>query len=236
MIGTLPHARGPGHRKRPPAAARFRAASRCGDCSLQTEADHRIANHLALLASYVRLQAAELTKQSAPPTRDSVRLLMATIDAQITAIARLHRSLAGEGRLASTDLGEHLHEVCAPFTTGLSGGTRLIEDFRPGCVVRTEHVLPLTQMVAEVITNALKHAHAPGEPGAITVRCGRIDGGALLVEVNDDGVGLPETFDPLTNGGLGFRLLRALGKQVGATFTFDSSRRGTQFRLVLPPA
>lgn len=212
------------------------SANPCDDCSLLAEADHRIGNHLALLSGYVRLQAADLAKQSAAPTRESVRLLMTTIDAQITAVALLHRSLATHGRPVSTDLGEHLHEVCTPFGAGLSGGTRLVEDFEAGCEVRPEHLLPLTQMVAEVVTNAIKHAQTAGEPGDITVRCARDPGGALQVEVTDTGPGLPATFDPATDGGLGFRLLRSLGKQVGATLSFDSSRRGTHFRLMLPAA
>ncbi|MDO8297243.1 MAG: sensor histidine kinase [Caulobacter sp.] len=235
MIGKPPHARGPRHVERLPAVARRPAAKPCGDCSLRTEADHRIANHLALLASYVRLQAAAMAKQSAPPTRESVRLLMAAIDAQITAVAQLHRSLAAHGRPVSTDLGGHLHEVCAPFIGGLSGTTRFVERFEAGCVVRPEDVLPLTQMVAEVVTNAIKHAHPAGDPGVITVSCARDRAGDLLVEVDDDGPGLPATVDPRTGGGLGFRLLRSLGKQVGGAIAFDSSRQGTHFQLTLPP-
>lgn len=219
-----------------PTFPRHSTADACGDCVLQAEADHRIANHLALLTSYLRLQSADLAKQTTSPTHESVRLLMANLDAQITAVSRLHRSLAANGRRAPTDLGVQLHEVCAPFIAGLSGGTRLVEDLKAGCIVRPEHVLPLTQIVAEVITNAIKHTHAAGEPGAITVHCGRVDGGALLVEVADNGCGLPEGFDPATDGGLGFRLLRALGRQIGATFTFASSRQGTNFRLTLPSA
>lgn len=236
MIGKSSHTTEPGQGKRWPATAHNRVASPCGDCSLQMEADHRIANHLGLLASYVRLQAADLAKQSAPPTRESVRLLMSTIDSQITAVSRLHRSLATHGRPVSSDLGEHLHEVCAPFVVGLSGGSRLVERFAADCAVRPEHVLPLTQIVAEVVTNAIKHAHTAGEPGVITVSCARDEDGDLLVEVDDDGPGLPATFDPRTDGGLGFRLLRSLGKQVGGAIAFDSSRQGTHFQLTLPPA
>lgn len=235
MIGKPPRAKGSGPVQRRPATARHRRPAACGDCNLQAEADHRIANHLALLAGYVRLQAAEIAKQAAPPTRDSVRLLMATIDAQIMAVARLHRSLAAHGRPVSTDLGGHLHEVCAPFIVGLSGGTRLVERFEAGCVVQPEHVLPLTQMVTEVVTNAIKHAHAADEAGVITVSCARDRAGDLLVEVDDDGAGLPAAFDPRKDGGLGFRLLRSLGRQVGGAIAFDSSRKGTHFQLTLPP-
>ena len=208
----------------------------CDRCSCLEEADHRIANHLALLNSYVRLQAADLTRQGAAPSRDSVRLLLTGVGVQIDSVARLHRSLAAHGQHQSADLSEHLHAVCAPFAFGLSGGCEIIEDFRDGCIVRPDQVLPLTQIVAEVITNAVKHAHADGGTGSILARCRKDAAGAVVVEVIDDGAGLPEAFDPKTDGGLGFRLLRALGKQLGARIAFESNSPGLRFRLMLPAA
>lgn len=220
----------PDHRSPPPAAEIG------GSESLHlAEADHRIANHLALLTSFVRLQDADVAHQSAEPSRASVRLLLNRLGAQIDAIARLHRALAVGGPHASADLGEHLRETCAPFRHGLSGAIELTEDFPPGCLVRTDQILPLTQIVAEVITNALKHAHAGGEGGAIAVRCSQDDRGAMLVEVADDGPGLPAAFDPMTEGGLGFRLVRALARQLGARIEFRSAGPGLRFRLTLPP-
>jgi two-component sensor histidine kinase len=206
----------------------------CDRCSCLEEADHRIANQLTLLTGYVRLQAADINRQCAEPSRDSVRLLLAGVGAQIDSVARLHRSLAVNGRGEFPDLSEHLHAVCAVFASGLSGATKLIEDFPSGCVVRPDQVLPLTQIVAEVVTNAIKHAHADGGAGAILARCDKDDSGTVRVEVIDDGPGLPDAFDPKIDGGLGFRLLRALSKQLGALISFESNSPGLHFRLTLP--
>ena len=200
------------------------------------ESDHRIANHLALLSSYVRLKAADVALQPAEFCLDDVRLLLVGIDAQISAVARLHRSLAANGRRASVDLGENLHVACAPFKSGLSGAIKLLEDFSPGCIVRADQVLPLTQIVAEMVTNAVKHAHVGGEAGTLLVRCSKDDTGAIRVEVIDDGPGFPETFDPRIDGGLGLRLVRALGEQLGALVGFESTSHGLRFRRTLPPA
>ncbi len=201
----------------------------CGECHLLAEADHRIANHLALLAAYVRLKTADLE-----PGRDPVRLLLAGVGAQIGAVSRLHRAFAAGGRQTSVDLGEHLHEICTPFAAGLFGAVRLDEDLAPGCIVRPDQILPLVQIVDEVITNAVKHGGRNGEAGAILVGCRRVDTGAVLVDISDDGPGLPPTFDPDVDGGIGFRLLRALGRQLGAFMAFESSDDGLCFRLTLP--
>jgi two-component sensor histidine kinase len=89
--------------------------------------------------------------------------------------------------------------------------------------------------VAEAVTNALKHAKGNSATGsAILVRCRKGALGGLRVEVVDDGPGLPESFNPETDGGLGFRLLRALTRQVGGVMTFKSSPTGLRVRLALP--
>ncbi|MDB5397589.1 MAG: signal transduction histidine kinase [Rhodospirillales bacterium] len=208
----------------------------CTECSPSQEADHRIANHLALLAGYVRLQAASIAKQPDEPNRISVGLSLKSVGIQIEAVAHLHRSLAVEQHQISSDLGEHLHEICTSFTSGFLGAVHLIENFAPGCRVRPEEVLPLTQIVAEVLVNAIKHTQADGDPVTIVANCTKDVEGALVIEIIDEGPGLPEGFDPETDGGLGFCLLRALAKKLDAQIAFRATRTGLCFQLTLPSA
>lgn len=213
----------------------------CGDCTRLDEADHRIANHLAMLASYVRLKGNELAKRSAQPDLESVRLLLEGICVQIQAVSNLHRELAASRQESTAELGQHLHELCVSFGSALFGGVEIIEDIEPGIHVSAEQILPLTQIFAEVVTNAIKHgqsasasasASAPGA-GQIRVRCRREAGDSVLLEISDSGPGLPEGFDPKGSAGLGFRLVRALGEQVGGVVAFESGTAGLRFRLVL---
>ncbi len=206
----------------------------CVECSLMQEADHRIANHLTLLAGYVRLKAADAAKQSEEPTRASANLLLRSVEIQIDAVAHLHRSLATDQRRVSADLSEYLHEICDLMRSTLSNSVEIIESLQPGCVVRLDEILPLTQIVSEVVTNAVKYAHTGGDAGTILLRCAMDDKGALMIEVIDDGAGLPETFDPKIDGGLGFRLVRALGERMGALTAFETTSDGLCFRLTLP--
>ena len=205
------------------------------DRELLKEADHRIANHLALLASFVRLQAAELDRSKTPPDRESVRISFQGVIARIEVISHLHRLLAVDGLGAEVELGEYLHDLCGHLVPALSTRSKLVEDFSPGCIVGAEQLLAVAQIVAEVVTNAVKHAHQPSLPGTITVGCRKMPRGAVLIEITDDGVGFPEGFDATTGGGLGFRLVRALGRQLGASLDFVSSDAGCRFRMVTPP-
>jgi two-component sensor histidine kinase len=216
------------------APVSFSRSAACKDCNLLVEADHRIANHLAMLRSYLHLEEQALMRRPTEINRESVRLVLASLDAQIVAVSELHRALATRGRRTSADLGAQLHRTCAPFQSGLFGTATITEDFEDGCLVEPDQVLPVTQIVAEALTNALKHGPAQGG-GTVRVRCRRSVRGGSLIEVIDDGPGLPDGFDPATDGGLGFRLLRGLSKQLGALMAFKTSRRGLRFQLALPP-
>jgi len=201
---------------------------------LLAEADHRIANHLALLMGYLRLKTVDMDSQGKPPSLESMHVLLDGLGAQIAAVARLHRTLVTDSPSGPVNLGERLHEVCAPFARGLCGTATIIEDFAPGCVVPPEQVLPLSQITAEIVTNALKHACDRARPVRVVVSCHDDVSGGIRVEVVDSGCGLPVGFDPETDGGLGLRLVRGFGRKLGARITFESTTDGVRFCLKLP--
>jgi len=198
------------------------------------EADYRFANHLSLLSGFVRLKAADLARQPVEPTLEDVRLLLESVRGQIEAMARLHRSLALGVHGARADLGEHLHDICAPMSLLLAGRILLIEDLAPGCQVRPDRILPVSQIVVEVVSNAVKHAYPAGRGGRILVTGRRDLAGDVVVEVADDGPGLPDGFNPDTDSGLGFHLIRALAARMAAQVEFEARHVGLRFRLTLP--
>ncbi len=205
----------------------------CGECHVVREADHRIANHLSLLAGFVRLKSVELGQRSTDLDNPDTQLLLGEIVSQINSVARLHRSLAG-GQSTSPGLSEHLADICAPLELALCGRAELIQDFAPGCVVRQDQILPIAQIVAEVITNAIKYAHPARGHAVILACCHEDEAGQVRIEVTDNGTGFRDNFDPSLDGGLGFRLVRGLGKRLGAHLAFESSRTGLCFRMTLP--
>ncbi len=199
---------------------RQRSTDPYDDCISSEEASHRIANHLSLLGGFVRLKAVDFASRPGEVSRDAVLILLQGIGAQIDIIARLHRSFATRGQAASQDLGEHLHQMLVAFQSGFSG-IKVTEEFQQGCIVQGEQILPLSQIVSEVVTNAIKHASSVD--GVIRVGCYKDAHGPVLVEATDNGPGLPENFNPETDGELGFRLLSALSKQLGTIPEFISN-------------
>lgn len=203
----------------------------CDDCRLVREADHRIANHLAMLAAFVRLKELEIDRDSVTP--EAVHLLLETIRTQTDAVASLHRLLSVRGAQASADLASHLQATCTPLAALLVGRVNILVDCSAECRVAPDRVLPITQIVSEAVTNAIKYAYAGGVGGTIRVRGFRART-AIVVEVADDGPGLGEGVDAHAGGGVGLRLMRALSKQLDGELSFLSDRSGLVVRLTLP--
>ncbi len=205
------------------------------DCQLRSEADHRIANHLTLLSSYARLKSAEFDGEGSA-SHASVRLLTRGIDAQIRAVARLHRLMMVQGGGGVAELSPLLQEICEPFTGEADPSVVLVEDFEDGGFVSIEHVLPIGQIVGEAITNAMKYAFAGAENATLVVRSRRTDENAIRIEIVDNGPGLPPNFDPDKDGRFGFNLMRSISRGLQAALRFHSSADGLRVSLTLPAA
>ena len=117
---------------------------------------------------------------------------------------------------------------------GPHGKMHLTVDHSGGGYIEPRHALHAGLITAELLTNACKYAHPTGLPVIVKVHCETKDDGSFLVEVTDDGVGFPENFDPSTDGGLGFQLMRALANGLNAELQFEHDSLGVRARLVKP--
>jgi two-component sensor histidine kinase len=206
------------------------------DLTLIGEANHRVANHLSLLASMVQTQAQHVAKGPAHLARDDVHTMLREVAGKVISVGHLHRTLAGKPREETLDLGEYLVESSLALVKTLSLEARIGIVHRLDCraPVKAETAQQAALIVNEVVMNAIKHAHPTSLPIEIAICCGRDAKGRIAVEVNDDGIGLPEAFDPKKDGGLGFRLMRLLAASMHAELDIRSDCLGTSVRLVLP--
>ncbi len=200
------------------------------------EANHRIANSLTLLVSMVRMQAASVKKSPAPLTNPEMRLLLEGIAARINTIGQLHRLLSHVHSEGATNLKPHLKDVTDALVSALSSPEQLVRVDHAGgdCMVLMRQVQPIILILCEVFINAMKYAHPAGVPLVMTVDCNVGGDGRLVLSVSDDGVGLPDGFNPATSGGLGFRVMRSLAAEIGAELQINNTKLGLTFRLSLP--
>jgi two-component sensor histidine kinase len=203
---------------------------------LAAEADRRIADNLSLIASLSRMRAAETCKAPLKMDSGKVRLIFEEFAGRLDAAARLHRLLASGRGVRSIAIASYLCAIAKAVVSNLThaGETDLQIDADFGCRVSSEIAFPLGLIVSELVTNAIKYAHPAKISGKIRLECRASAGGGVTIEVSDDGVGLPDGFDPATSGHLGFRLVRSLAEQVGAAIEFESDELGLRVALRVP--
>jgi two-component sensor histidine kinase len=97
----------------------------------------------------------------------------------------------------------------------------------------TDRGVALLLMTTELITNALKHAYPGGGKGSVHIT---VSGSQrqLLLQVDDDGRGLPGDFNPRGGSGLGMRIVQGLIAQLGGELQIEAQSPGAHFRVRLP--
>ena len=131
---------------------------------LSREVDHRAQNALSVVRGLLRLSAAD-----AP---DDVPALVEVLEGRIAAMSRAHNVLSREKWVAA-DLRELVVQELAPHAraTTLEG---------PPLRLVAEAAQPLTMVLHELVTNALKYGALSGHGGRITINWARQDSGAIL--------------------------------------------------------
>jgi two-component sensor histidine kinase len=195
------------------------------------EIHHRVKNNLQTVAALLRLQARRMTEPAAREAlEESVR--------RVASIAVVHETLAGS-REDVIDVDDVVDQVLPMLgdlaSIGPAARTRRTGSFGE---LPAAAATPLVLAVTELLHNAAEHAFPDGEPGSIELVAER-DGNDLVVRVRDNGLGLPDGFDPAASDGLGLQIVRTLvTSELGGSLWMGSvdGRSGTEVVLTLPGA
>ena len=194
---------------------------------LLRELSHRVANGFQLISALLTLQRRTVREQAAAEA-------LAAAAERVHAMALIHRRLYLHESVGVQNVTTYLTGLCADLRSafGHSGVSLECEGACDG-TVPADKLVPLGLLATELVINALKHAHRPGEAGRIVLRWEEVAGGYRLT-VADDGVGLPDGFDPLNTPGLGMLVIRSQVEQLGGTLTVDRTPPGVRFVVTLP--
>ena len=212
-------------RERERAEREVRAARDRAELLLR-EVNHRVANSLALVAAFVRMQRSGLSDSMARTALDETQV-------RITAIAGIHRSLYTSDDVRSVRFDAYLETLLAEMHTAMA--SRRPDSFvvvADEVSVPTDKAVSLAVIVTELVTNACKYAYPDGRAGSIRVRATAAEG-QLSVSVEDDGVGF--SGDEVPQGtGLGTRIVQAMATSLGALLHHDRQHAGTRVTLTMP--
>lgn len=190
------------------------------------EFDHRVKNNFAVVASLLDLQR---RRAAEPATKEA----LGTALSRIESIARAHRHLYRGRNSAAVEMRAYLTELCAALHDALSlHGAIQLDCLSEEVEMPRDRAVSIGLVVNELVTNAVKHAFAGREGGAIAVTLSARPNGWRLI-VADDGIGMRRKPSKRTDGGLGNRLIEAFARQAGGTIATDSDPTGTTVTLDL---
>jgi two-component sensor histidine kinase len=186
------------------------------------EAHHRFLNTLTALRG--------LLQQAFAPFADpGVQDAVATFEARIMAFAGVHRSLLANPRVQVIDVPAHFGDLCAQLAAAQLAPRGFHCQFfaDEGCMDPTIGE-QLGLIIAELITNAAKHAFPGRTWGRVSVALRRVDEAWTCI-VQDNGSGLRAGV-----GGDGGRLVEALARGVRAELRTFSDASGVLVAVRLP--
>lgn len=171
--------------------------------ALMREIHHRVKNNLQIISSLLSMQQRALTDVQAKAAVGDTRQ-------RISALALIYRTLYQSADLRYADARIFLTELVGQLVASESGRGPVVTSSveADSLVVDPDKLAPLALWLVEAVTNAQKHAFA-GRGGALRVRF-RVEGETSVLEVEDDGPGVSETF----RAGVGRTLMGAFAKQL----------------------
>jgi two-component sensor histidine kinase len=195
------------------------------------EIHHRVKNNLQTISSLLRLQGRRLGSSEAKGAIDeSVR--------RVRSIALVHEILSREAgeEVPFLEIVHDLTRMAEEAFAVPERPIRCLVEGDPG-VVPASVATPLAVVLNELLQNAADHAFPEGGGGGVVTLTLHRDGPDLVVEVVDDGAGLPEGFDLDSAGGLGLSIVRTLvTSELAGTIGMDDapSGKGTRVTIRVP--
>ncbi len=191
------------------------------------EIHHRVKNNLQTVAALLRLQARRI---SSPEGRAALEEAVR----RVGSIAIVHDTLS-QTLEESVDFDEVADRLRVMVAEVSSPGAE-VSSSREGSfgTISAEVATPLAMVLTELLQNAVEHGFGDGS-GRLVVRAQRLVG-RLHVTVEDDGAGLPDSFDLDGSTSLGLSIVRTLVEsELGGQLEIGPApTKGTRVDLDIP--
>ncbi len=195
--------------------------------ALLKEIHHRVKNNLQVITSL-------LTLQSDTVDDEHTRTMFEESVNRVRTIGDIHELLYRSPDLARVDFNLYLnrlvHNLCSFY--GVDRGRIAVRVDAQDAKLEIAKAIPCGLIVNELLTNSLQHGFPQGRSGEIRIALQCV-GEVCLLEVADNGVGLPEEVTIETTMSLGLKLVSVLAHQLGGEARSERNA-GTRFVVSFP--
>ncbi|HBY09382.1 MAG TPA: hypothetical protein DEH22_16970 [Chloroflexi bacterium] len=195
--------------------------------ALLRELYHRTKNNMQVISAMLNLESDRSHDKTLQQT-------LLDMDGRIRSMALVHQKLYQSQNLSSIDLQEYLSELA-----NLMFESYQIEPGRVTLSLETESIpvlidnaIPCGLIVNEILSNALKYAFPGERKGEIKIRLARLAEHRILIEISDNGVGVPLGEDLRQKNTLGVQMILGIaGHQLDAQVDLDTTK-GISWRIL----
>lgn len=191
---------------------------------LMKEIHHRVKNNLMVISSLLNLQSRYIKDEKS-------KEIFKESQNRAQSMALIHERLYRSTNMKSIDFADYIRSLTRDlFNTYSTQEDRIdlkmdVEDVE----VDIDNAVPLGLIINEIVTNSLKYAFPDENAGTISISFHK-QKDQYLLEVSDDGIGIPEEFEVEKSDSLGMMLINSLTYQIGGELEMERSP-GTTFRI-----
>lgn len=190
---------------------------------LLKEIHHRVKNNLQIISSILNLQSSFVEDEG------TLEILRESRN-RISSMAIIHENLYQLEDFSSIEFGSYLYNL----TLNLMGSYRISEKIKLETDISEvdlilDQAIPCGLIVNELISNSLKYAWNDDQEGIIKVSIKQLKK-QIVLEVKDNGKGLPEPYQKMNTETLGLQLVSTLVEQLDAELIVDINN-GTKYLL-----
>ncbi|WP_461650163.1 sensor histidine kinase [Methanosarcina sp.] len=213
------------------------------------EIHHRIKNNLQVISSLLDLQAEKFNNRKDIKDSEVLKAFKESQD-RVISMALIHEELYKGGGFDTLDFSSYIEELAKNlFLTYRIGNVdaRLSMDLEENVFFNMDTAVPLGIIINERVSNSLKYAFIDIDDGIIQIKLCReesreirdnragnndesLKSTSFILEVSDNGIGIPESFDLENPDSLGVQLVTALVDQLEGELELKRDN-GTEFTI-----
>ena len=170
------------------------------------EIHHRVKNNLQTIAALLRMQA----RRSSHP--EVAQLVQESVN-RILSVAVVHEFLSHDED-SVINIRDVAQRILSEVTQGILDPSKKINLSLEGTAVYlpAQQATSCALIINELLQNAVEHAFIGRDQGRIVLTL-EDTGKELVVQISDDGIGLPHDFDVEIGGHLGLQIIRTLVRE-----------------------
>jgi PAS domain S-box-containing protein len=191
------------------------------------ELQHRVKNGMSVIASLAALKAEQFQDEASKEAFEDLQR-------EVGALASLYDILYRSGESAEIRLDEYVGSLVEALRASHGAEERGIEvrtSLNP-VSLNLKRAESVGLAIVELVSDAFKHAFPGGRSGTLLISLRR-EGESIVLEVADDGIGLPEGFSPEEASGYGVSMVALLARQLGGRLEVVAGP-GARFALRFP--